>query len=71
MIADGQLVQSLSSLVKDNEALVASLSCFQAFCRFDDYNWDWSLNYIGVSCTQNKFRVMLMKAPRIFHIGEW
>jgi len=43
----------------------------QAFCRFDDYNWDWSLNYIGVSCTLNKFRVMIMKAPRIYHIGEW
>jgi len=43
----------------------------QAFCRFDDYNWDWSLNYIGVSCTQNKFRVMIMKSPRVFHIGEW
>lgn len=44
---------------------------FQEFCRYDDYNWDWSLNFIGTSCTESKLKVMVMKSPRIYHIGEW
>lgn len=45
-------------------------NCTEAFCRFDDYNWDWSLHYIGMTCIPTKLRVMVMKSPRIFHIGE-
>uniref|UniRef100_T1J8R2 Alpha-1,6-mannosyl-glycoprotein 2-beta-N-acetylglucosaminyltransferase n=2 Tax=Strigamia maritima TaxID=126957 RepID=T1J8R2_STRMM len=45
-------------------------SCAEKFCFFDDYNWDWSLQYISASCLQHKLIVMLVKAPRVYHIGE-
>lgn len=45
-------------------------ACGEPFCRFDDYNWDWSMHYIGMTCIPNKLRVMVMKSPRIYHIGE-
>lgn len=44
--------------------------CIEAFCRFDDYNWDWSLQFISMTCIKGRLKVMLMKSPRIFHIGE-
>ena len=45
-------------------------SCFKQFCEFDDYNWDWSLLHISTGCLKEKLKVMYMKAPRAFHIGE-
>jgi len=27
------------------------------FCDYDDYNWDWSLQYVGVKCLPNKLCV--------------
>lgn len=45
-------------------------SCSGKFCFFDDYNWDWSLQYISATCMKHKLTVLLMKAPRVFHIGE-
>lgn len=44
--------------------------CVEKFCFFDDYNWDWSLQYISATCMKQKLTVLLMKAPRVFHIGE-
>jgi len=46
-------------------------ACSGQFCAFDDYNWDWSLQYISQNgCTKQKLHVMLAKGPRVFHIGE-
>ncbi|XP_013403125.1 alpha-1,6-mannosyl-glycoprotein 2-beta-N-acetylglucosaminyltransferase isoform X2 [Lingula anatina] len=44
--------------------------CAQVFCKFDDYNWDWSLQYVSSTCIAGGLKVMLMKGPRVFHIGE-
>ncbi|XP_046600304.1 alpha-1,6-mannosyl-glycoprotein 2-beta-N-acetylglucosaminyltransferase isoform X5 [Neodiprion lecontei] len=56
--------------------------CASKFCSYDDYNWDWSLQHIaqgcipssqgsgGLSHIQSGLIAMVMKAPRIFHIGE-
>lgn len=44
--------------------------CALAFCKFDDYNWDWSLQFVSLTCIKGRLKVMLMKSPRIFHIGE-
>ena len=46
-------------------------SCRAYFCNFDDYNWDWSLYHVSLMCLEKKIKVMLVKAPRVFHIGEW
>nr|XP_031847454.1 alpha-1,6-mannosyl-glycoprotein 2-beta-N-acetylglucosaminyltransferase [Nomia melanderi]XP_031847455.1 alpha-1,6-mannosyl-glycoprotein 2-beta-N-acetylglucosaminyltransferase [Nomia melanderi]XP_031847456.1 alpha-1,6-mannosyl-glycoprotein 2-beta-N-acetylglucosaminyltransferase [Nomia melanderi] len=56
--------------------------CAAQFCSYDDYNWDWSLQHIAQSClppskgagvaprTESGLITMMMRAPRVFHIGE-
>jgi alpha-1,6-mannosyl-glycoprotein beta-1,2-N-acetylglucosaminyltransferase len=46
-------------------------SCAEKFCSLDDYNWDWSLQFISENCVKNKLNVLVADGPRIFHIGEW
>jgi len=46
------------------------LACTEQFCKYDDYNWDWSLQQVSLSCLQSKLQVMMVKGPRVFHIGE-
>jgi len=46
------------------------LNCSQRFCQFDDYNWDWSLQHISHHCLKEKLQVIMVKGPRVFHIGE-
>lgn len=60
--------------------------CAQMFCTVDDYNWDWSLLHVAQKClptlhgepppkgsSRPKFilSALVLKAPRVFHIGEW
>lgn len=44
--------------------------CAEFFCTYDDYNWDWSLQHISQGCLDHKLYAMVMKGPRVFHIGE-
>ncbi|BFZ02173.1 hypothetical protein BsWGS_05212 [Bradybaena similaris] len=44
--------------------------CAKQFCEFDDYNWDWTLMHLSMTCIPEKVRILVMKATRIFHIGE-
>jgi len=44
--------------------------CREYFCNYDDYNWDWSLQHMSKQCFQKKLEVLLVKGPRVFHIGE-
>ncbi|XP_023721955.1 alpha-1,6-mannosyl-glycoprotein 2-beta-N-acetylglucosaminyltransferase isoform X1 [Cryptotermes secundus] len=44
--------------------------CAEFFCTYDDYNWDWSLQHISQGCLEHKLYAMVMKGPRVFHIGE-
>ncbi|KAK0075356.1 hypothetical protein PV325_007003 [Microctonus aethiopoides] len=57
--------------------------CAAQFCSYDDYNWDWSLQYVAQTClppsvgagaaprVDSGLIAMVMRAPRVFHIGEW
>ncbi|XP_055373788.1 alpha-1,6-mannosyl-glycoprotein 2-beta-N-acetylglucosaminyltransferase isoform X3 [Condylostylus longicornis] len=45
-------------------------NCAIHFCNYDDYNWDWSLQHLSQQCLKNKLRAMIVKGPRVFHIGE-
>eukprot|EP00092_Neocalanus_flemingeri_P008127 GFUD01008767.1.p1 GENE.GFUD01008767.1~~GFUD01008767.1.p1 ORF type:complete len:538 (+),score=109.14 GFUD01008767.1:270-1883(+) len=45
-------------------------SCSDQFCKYDDYNWDWSLQHVSHNCMKDKLQVMMVKGPRVFHIGE-
>ncbi|CAK9824840.1 Alpha-1,6-mannosyl-glycoprotein 2-beta-N-acetylglucosaminyltransferase [Anthophora retusa] len=56
--------------------------CAAQFCSYDDYNWDWSLQHIAQTClpvskgagiaprVDSGLIAMMMRAPRVFHIGE-
>nr|CAD7195727.1 unnamed protein product [Timema douglasi] len=44
--------------------------CAEFFCTYDDYNWDWSLQHISQGCLAHKLHAMVMKGPRVFHIGD-
>lgn len=45
--------------------------CANHFCSYDDYNWDWSLQHVSQQCLRKKLHAMVVKGPRVFHIGEW
>ncbi|KAJ3639533.1 hypothetical protein Zmor_002888 [Zophobas morio] len=46
------------------------VGCADYFCKYDDYNWDWSLQHISQNCLKHKFHAMVVRGPRVFHIGE-
>ncbi|XP_062323678.1 alpha-1,6-mannosyl-glycoprotein 2-beta-N-acetylglucosaminyltransferase [Osmerus eperlanus] len=46
------------------------IHCTDAFCTYDDYNWDWSLQHLTVTCLPSYWKVMVCEAPRIFHAGD-
>ncbi|XP_052869221.1 alpha-1,6-mannosyl-glycoprotein 2-beta-N-acetylglucosaminyltransferase isoform X2 [Anopheles cruzii] len=46
------------------------MRCGRHFCEYDDYNWDWSLQHVSQQCLKQKLHVMVVKGPRVFHIGE-
>ncbi|KAK5880298.1 hypothetical protein CesoFtcFv8_023340 [Champsocephalus esox] len=46
------------------------IKCTDTFCTYDDYNWDWSLQHLTVSCLPSYWKVMVSEAPRVFHAGD-
>ncbi|XP_050544997.1 alpha-1,6-mannosyl-glycoprotein 2-beta-N-acetylglucosaminyltransferase isoform X2 [Daktulosphaira vitifoliae] len=46
------------------------VDCADTFCKYDDYNWDWSLQSVSNNCLSHEFTTFVLKAPRVFHIGE-
>ncbi|KHJ89605.1 N-acetylglucosaminyltransferase II [Oesophagostomum dentatum] len=46
-------------------------NCSELFCKYDDYNWDWSLMQVVVKCLPERFRVIFTKSPRVIHIGDY
>ncbi|XP_055679498.1 alpha-1,6-mannosyl-glycoprotein 2-beta-N-acetylglucosaminyltransferase isoform X1 [Lutzomyia longipalpis] len=46
------------------------IKCAEHFCSYDDYNWDWSLQHVSQHCLKQRLHVMVVKGPRVFHIGE-
>lgn len=52
------------------ETYLKLIQCTETFCTYDDYNWDWSLQYLTVSCLPSYWKVMVSEAPRVFHAGD-
>ncbi|XP_065165556.1 alpha-1,6-mannosyl-glycoprotein 2-beta-N-acetylglucosaminyltransferase isoform X1 [Atheta coriaria] len=46
------------------------VGCADYFCKYDDYNWDWSLQQVSQNCLKQKLHAMVVRGPRVFHIGE-
>ncbi|XP_063242621.1 alpha-1,6-mannosyl-glycoprotein 2-beta-N-acetylglucosaminyltransferase-like [Bacillus rossius redtenbacheri] len=44
--------------------------CAHVFCTYDDYNWDWSLQFSAQQCLRSDLVTLMMKQPRVFHLGE-
>ncbi|XP_062824789.1 alpha-1,6-mannosyl-glycoprotein 2-beta-N-acetylglucosaminyltransferase [Anolis carolinensis] len=44
-------------------------ACAEAFCTYDDYNWDWTLQHLTVGCLPRFWKVLLPQMPRVFHTG--
>ncbi|XP_075221975.1 alpha-1,6-mannosyl-glycoprotein 2-beta-N-acetylglucosaminyltransferase isoform X2 [Lycorma delicatula] len=54
-----------------NRSVWAELrGCGRYFCTYDDYNWDWSLQHVSQGCLPHKLMAIVMRGPRVFHIGE-
>ncbi|XP_054827646.1 alpha-1,6-mannosyl-glycoprotein 2-beta-N-acetylglucosaminyltransferase [Eublepharis macularius] len=46
------------------------LACTDAFCAYDDYNWDWTLQHLTVHCLPRFWKVLVPEIPRVFHTGD-
>lgn len=44
--------------------------CATKFCKYDDYNWDWSLQTVSNTCLKRELVTLMLRAPRVYHIGE-
>ncbi|CAL8095123.1 unnamed protein product [Calicophoron daubneyi] len=45
--------------------------CLDAFCRYDDYNWDWSMHYIGRECITGSLKAFsIPQSTRVYHLGQ-
>lgn len=44
--------------------------CSDVFCGYDDYNWDWSLQFVYNTCLPHDLTAMVVKLPRVHHIGK-
>ncbi|XP_067410829.1 alpha-1,6-mannosyl-glycoprotein 2-beta-N-acetylglucosaminyltransferase [Emydura macquarii macquarii] len=46
------------------------IKCTDAFCTYDDYNWDWTLQHLTISCLPKFWKVLVPEIPRVFHTGD-
>lgn len=53
-----------------HESWIQVKNCSELFCKYDDYNWDWSLMQVVAHCLPKPFRVIFTKSPRVIHIGD-
>lgn len=56
-------------LALTRDAYQKLIECTDTFCTYDDYNWDWTLQYLTVSCLPKFWKVLVPQVPRIFHAG--
>ena len=45
-------------------------TCKEAFCTFDDYNYDWSLFHVSKTCLPQTLSALYPTVPRLFHVGK-
>lgn len=46
------------------------IQCTDTFCSYDDYNWDWTLQHLTVTCLPKFWKVLVPEVPRIYHTGS-
>lgn len=45
-------------------------NCINAFCTYDDYNWDWTLQYVSQTCFKLPLVSIYPSSSRVIHIGQ-
>lgn len=55
----------------DRETWNKVMTCAKQFCAYDDYNWDWSLQYISNNCFERPLKTMAVLAPRLVSIDSF
>ncbi|RMZ97687.1 alpha-1-6-mannosyl-glyco 2-beta-N-acetylglucosaminyltransferase isoform X3 [Brachionus plicatilis] len=45
--------------------------CSKMFCEYDDYNWDWSLQFVVQKCFKDHLISLYPTFSRVAHLGEW
>lgn len=46
------------------------MGCSNEFCTYDDYNWDWTLQYISGTCIPTPLKVLVAQGSRVLHTGD-
>ena len=46
-------------------------ACSNAFCTYDDYNWDWTWQYLSQTCFKLPLVSIFPASSRVIHIGQW
>eukprot|EP00062_Callorhinchus_milii_P007917 gi/632950061/ref/XP_007890513.1/ PREDICTED: alpha-1,6-mannosyl-glycoprotein 2-beta-N-acetylglucosaminyltransferase-like [Callorhinchus milii] len=46
------------------------MQCLSAFCTYDDYNWDWTVQHISAQCLSRPLKVMVPRLARIYNIMD-
>lgn len=46
------------------------MGCSNEFCTYDDYNWDWTLQYLSGTCIPNPLKVLVVQGSRVLHTGD-
>lgn len=44
--------------------------CLNAFCTYDDYNWDWTLQQVSQKCFKLPLVSIYPSSSRVIHIGQ-
>uniref|UniRef100_A0A0N4ZCM6 Alpha-1,6-mannosyl-glycoprotein 2-beta-N-acetylglucosaminyltransferase n=1 Tax=Parastrongyloides trichosuri TaxID=131310 RepID=A0A0N4ZCM6_PARTI len=57
-------------MVIDSDLWEEITKCSQSFCTYDDYNWDWTLLKISLTCMSRPMKALTITSPRILHIGD-
>ncbi|KAM9703732.1 alpha-1,6-mannosyl-glycoprotein 2-beta-N-acetylglucosaminyltransferase [Menidia menidia] len=46
------------------------MGCSNEFCTYDDYNWDWTLQYLSGTCISKPVKVLAALGSRVLHTGD-
>ncbi|MEE6519919.1 hypothetical protein FKM82_017695 [Ascaphus truei] len=54
-----------SAVAMPRELYYQLMGCLAEFCTYDDYNWDWSLQYVSAACLAHPLKVLSASLPRV------
>ncbi|XP_028295759.1 alpha-1,6-mannosyl-glycoprotein 2-beta-N-acetylglucosaminyltransferase [Gouania willdenowi] len=57
-------------LAVSRELYYKLMSCSNAFCTYDDYNWDWTLQHLSGTCIPKVLKVLGAEGTRVLHTGD-